>query len=1709
LPTGVEVRYLTAPAERKAWTTMSGVAGASTIDSTGQVQVKLDQSSITETVVDVFGRTVSEANLLTGASTQFIYGDPRTDSPTTIKQRVVHSTADPSQERESRFQYDSSGRALWQKTNLLAATTTSYDQLGNVAWATTLNDKAATSHYKTLPNGQVANVTEFYLDGLGSLSLFVTSFEYDESGRILRTIDPLMGTSYSNGAVIDQELNTTPAEVIYERNGPLTRITSKAREGAESVVWQNSLGQTLKSMSPLGAKTTFKYDVRGQLISSELIPSETSTNNSDPGAKGYKTNNVFDALGRLRSTSVTSGGSVLQSSYTDYLPPGAAWTVVATDGTTGLSTASKMDSLGQTVAILGASGSGSTNPTFPSTLSLLSYTYDGSSGKTTTVHTNTIGSELTSSTTMSAPSTPNNYTYLLEEKHVTNSSGDLLSSEVKHGQNDYQPVQSLVYDLAGRPVSQTQYGVTTTLAYDSSKSGSDQVWSSSTVGVDPTYRRYDSRGQQTWVSDSLDFNSPDTIRWSYDALGRVTSESVVNGIQEVPRLWTYEGNTVVYTNRNGWVTTTTTDIDNKQIQETSTHPTNGPQNTPLTFSQVTQLYSTGSIAGLSNKEGTTQLADYQYQYDALGRVRNQTSELGMVSGKTLSFDYVYGTYDTSAKTWETTRTIKENGTELLTTKNIANALGQVTKIRETATPASKLNSKSVDFLFNGGMLEEIKRYNNGAGTGAAVSNTPIKYNANRKVSEITHYANGIADNVSKQEIRYTANGQIQDVSNQEGSNPKRTLTHTRNQDGSVGKVSTSIAGTTAAQDEKATIYNSDAMVSGKKDALGRIKEDGNGRYLYDAEGNVIEHQRFKTPGNGTMKIASSSSYRVGDPDLIYNTYLEKQNAPTGIGQGNYRLYLTPLRIESPVPLADVRITIKVVESIPYAIDSDLISNTYTIPVVKIAENTYAVVEPETWDLTIPSAQHDFYFQFKLELNVTEIEASFRVFGSLSLDRYDVKHVYQYDAKNRIIEARQVATGNIDPATLSTTHYKYDALGQMISRKVELPNNDPKESAYIYQHGNQVLEYDSANRLERASLYAQNLDLLLATDDLDFESNGSASSAETVWVLSDYQGTVTGLYVSEDRFDRVAYDEYGRPLENTSHALDESILNEIVRFGYIGMYYDIDTYLYLDGTRPYDAASGRYFTSSSLASGVNFVYSFAGNTPVDRTTAAVNHNSNSTVPSWGSVFAEQFAENIDPRVFGFAQAAFGISEMLVGTAFAWTGVGLLVTANGADDTWAGIATMYYGEHVHTLKYRALYAATGSETVATIGEIGAGLASGAAVSRLNHLAKLAKQAQQASNVGEAVVRTADNAVETLANSADNFAVSAASQSPVKRFELPTIQSWCFAPDTLVDTPQGKRRIDEIRENDLVFAFDFTSGQWVERPVEVCHRNLYQGSLIEISTKHGTVVATAYHPFWVLEGHDLANRPRPRKLADTEDEGLALRGRWVNSHDLMAGDLIYSTEGRELRVLKIVQTYEEQFEVCNLTIAQNHSFAVGNDGVLVHNTGGCGDAARVGGLGYPGSMPGVSKKTTTGPIATAKPGKNFISINHIQGAFGEFDLKRAVQNIPDEVILRANRTITDNGPDLVSFSQRTGKVTFWDSKYSIGRTNSSGVRVRLKVKESSTFVNARTLNRAVNMAREAILNSPLPDADKIRAIQSLDLGTYRTVTRGSGNTANSFVN
>jgi hypothetical protein len=73
--------------------------------------------------------------------------------------------------------------------------------------------------------------------------------------------------------------------------------------------------------------------------------------------------------------------------------------------------------------------------------------------------------------------------------------------------------------------------------------------------------------------------------------------------------------------------------------------------------------------------------------------------------------------------------------------------------------------------------------------------------------------------------------------------------------------------------------------------------------------------------------------------------------------------------------------------------------------------------------------------------------------------------------------------------------------------------------------------------------------------------------------------------------------------------------------------------------------------------------------------------------------------------------------------------------------------------------------------------------------------------------------------------------------------------------------------------------------------------------------------------------------------EDEGLSLPGRWVNSHELRCGDVLIGQDGQRRVVLKIEQEFVSGFLVHNLTIREDHTFAVGADALLVHNTAKCG--------------------------------------------------------------------------------------------------------------------------------------------------------------------------
>ncbi|EAQ79172.1 polymorphic toxin-type HINT domain-containing protein [Blastopirellula marina] len=148
-------------------------------------------------------------------------------------------------------------------------------------------------------------------------------------------------------------------------------------------------------------------------------------------------------------------------------------------------------------------------------------------------------------------------------------------------------------------------------------------------------------------------------------------------------------------------------------------------------------------------------------------------------------------------------------------------------------------------------------------------------------------------------------------------------------------------------------------------------------------------------------------------------------------------------------------------------------------------------------------------------------------------------------------------------------------------------------------------------------------------------------------------------------------------------------------------------------------------------------------------------------------------------------------------------------------------------------------------------------------------------------------------------------------------------------------------EIRPGERVQSFDFASGEWKLRTVTDRIDSLYRGAVLTIDTGDSRIETTIHHPFWVVQGHELTFRSTPRLLSGGEDERQALPGRWVNSHELQAGDIIYSRDGKTRIIRSIHQRYEDAFPVSNLTIGDFHNYAVGFDSILVHNTALCDEA------------------------------------------------------------------------------------------------------------------------------------------------------------------------
>jgi hypothetical protein len=115
-----------------------------------------------------------------------------------------------------------------------------------------------------------------------------------------------------------------------------------------------------------------------------------------------------------------------------------------------------------------------------------------------------------------------------------------------------------------------------------------------------------------------------------------------------------------------------------------------------------------------------------------------------------------------------------------------------------------------------------------------------------------------------------------------------------------------------------------------------------------------------------------------------------------------------------------------------------------------------------------------------------------------------------------------------------------------------------------------------------------------------------------------------------------------------------------------------------------------------------------------------------------------------------------------------------------------------------------------------------------------------------------------------------------------------------------------------------------------------------MFTIESSGEVIHVTEGHPFWVVRGTDLHSRPFPPQLTISNLEH-AEQGRWVNVEDLQLGDEFLTIDGRESFVDSIQSSISENIEVFNLTVDGNHTFSVGQNGILVHNESWCDLAAK----------------------------------------------------------------------------------------------------------------------------------------------------------------------
>lgn len=210
-------------------------------------------------------------------------------------------------------------------------------------------------------------------------------------------------------------------------------------------------------------------------------------------------------------------------------------------------------------------------------------------------------------------------------------------------------------------------------------------------------------------------------------------------------------------------------------------------------------------------------------------------------------------------------------------------------------------------------------------------------------------------------------------------------------------------------------------------------------------------------------------------------------------------------------------------------------------------------------------------------------------------------------------------------------------------------------------------------------------------------------------------------------------------------------------------------------------------------------------------------------------------------------------------------------------------------------------------------------------------------------------------------------------------------CFTAGTKVLTDEGEKPIEEIEVGDKVLAKDDETGEMAYKEVEW----LFQRDVEEtynITVGGEVITTTDEHPFWIVG-----------------------KG-WVESKSLVVGDVLTTSDGKELAIDKI-EVKKEHKTVYNFKVKDFHTYFVSNLGIWTHNS--CGFKTG-------DKTPGGLEFTTHGALRANERGFNAQTIDNIVNN----NKKNRVSKVDGEgkktweyTDSRGNKVVTNENGGIVS--------------------------------------------------------------------------------------------